>query len=62
MLLGGQAEGEFCSKLHHRYTLTGLIYCTFDPLLRTQTSSNYGHNVDAARKRLIFCLALGIIL
>lgn len=62
MLLGGQAEGEFCSKLHHRCALAGLIYCTFDPLLCTHISSNYGHNVDAVRKRLIFCLALGIML
>lgn len=62
MSVGGQAEKNFCIKLHHRLALTGLIYCTFNPLLRAQMSSNYGHNTDAARKRLIFCLALGIML
>lgn len=65
MLVGGQAEVRWCSKLHYQYILTGSIYCTFtcraELDYHNKRLPKYAHNTDTAMKGLIFYLVLGIM-
>ena len=65
MLLGGQAEGEFCSKLHHRCALGGW-FTPQPPVLklwaqrrRSQEKidflSGFGYNVNVIRREDWLC-------